>query len=304
MKTEDLKLFHQIVESGSMTQTSESLNLPMSSLSRRLKKLEDELNMPLFHRQRRTMLLTDAGATFYEETKPLLNQLELTVQKVRVAQQEITGNLRIQTLAVPGMFNIGQLIFRFMDHHPKVRVEMISTTEDKNLVENHIDVAFRIGSKIHDQNLIARPFASPSLNLYASTSYLEKYGTPTNLSDLKQHNVIRYRYPDGHILNKISIGQQAETVEVSGNLIMNSLPSMIEACLLGRGIVYMPEQLADHYVERGELVKLFDNLGSFSGTCWLVYQPRPNQTLATRAFIDLVLSEIEKNNEFFYRPGG
>ncbi|MGF1761474.1 LysR family transcriptional regulator [Photobacterium sagamiensis] len=298
MKTEDLKLFHQIVEAGSMGRASEILDLPKSSISRRLKGLEEELNMLLFHRQNRALLLTEAGSNLYEKTKPALNQLELSIQEVTAPRQEITGHLRIQVLPLPNILTVGSTIFRFMDLHPKLTVEVISSTEDKSLVENYIDVAFRIAEKIDEPNLVARPFNSYKLNLYASTRYIEKHGLPKDLADLKNHNVIRFRFPDGHILGQLPIGKQPEMVEVSGKLIINSMALILEACLLGRGIVYIPEQMAKHYVERGDLVRLFDDIDPFVGRGWLVYQSRANLTLAARAFVDFALAEIDANADF------
>lgn len=295
MKTEDLKLFHQIVETGSMSKASKILNQPKSSISRRLKGLEDELNLQLFHRQNRLMLLTEAGSILYENTKTTLNQLELGIQKATAPRQEISGHLRIQVLPLPNLLDIGSTIFRFMDRHPKLTVEVISSTEDKSLIENHIDVAFRIGEKVDEPNLIARPFVSAHLGFYASTEYIEQHGAPKNLAELKNHNVIRFRFPDGHILDQVPIGKQPQFLDVSGNLIINSMPLIAKACSQGRGIAFMPEQIASRYVESGQLIRLFDDIESFVGQGWMVYQSRTNLTLAARAFIDFVLAEIDTN---------
>ena len=298
MKTEDLKLFHQIVETGSMSKASKILNLPKSSISRRLKGLEDELNLQLFHRQNRSILLTEAGSILYENSKSALNQLELSIEKATAPKQEITGHLRIQVLPLPNLLNIGSTIFKFMDRHPKLTVEVISSTEDKNLLNNHIDVAFRIGEVIDEPNLIARPFISAHLGLYASPDYIETHGMPTRFADLDNHNVIRFRFPDGHILDRLPIGKEPELQKVSGALIMNSMPLIIEACILGRGISYVPEQLASRYVEHGELIRLFDHIEPFVGHGWMVYQPLANLSLAARTFIDFALAEMEASADF------
>ncbi|WP_394241040.1 LysR family transcriptional regulator [Vibrio astriarenae] len=298
MKTEDLKLFHQIVESGSMNTASKILNLPKSSISRRIKGLEDELNLKLFHRQNRSLILTDAGNILYTNSKAALNQLELSIEKAIAPKQEVTGHLRIQVLPLPNVLNIGDTIFRFMDRHPKLTVEIISSMEDRNLVENHIDVAFRIGERVDEPNLVARPFISARLSLYASSDYVNENGRPKDVQSLKKHNVIRYRFPDGHVLDKLPIGKKPEFFEVSGNLIVNSMPLVVEACLLGRGVAYIPEQIARSYVQSGELVSLFDDIEPFVGHGWMVYQPRQNLTLAARTFIDFALGEMEQGTEF------
>lgn len=304
MKTEDIKLFHQIVEIGSMVRASEILDLPKSNLSRRLKGLEAELNILLFHRQNRSMLLTETGTKFYEQTKPVLNQLETTIQEITAPTNEITGHLRIQLLPLPDLLMIGKMIFKFMDLYPKITIEVQSSSEDKNLIENHIDVAFRIaiGQSLKDSSLIARPFKSAHLCFYASPDYIKEYGLPADPDALKHHNVIRFRSPDGQIYSQLPLGNKQETVAVSGNLIINSAPLIIEAGLQGRGIVFIPEGIANLYVERGELVRLFDTIEPSVNYGWLVYPSRTHLSLTARTFIDFMLSNVEHDPTFTALP--
>ncbi|MFT5881033.1 MAG: DNA-binding transcriptional LysR family regulator [Moritella sp.] len=127
-----------------------------SNLSSRLKGLEDELKVLLFQRQNRSMELTQSGADFYEKTKPILNELEKSVQ------------------------DVSRIILKFMDLYPKVSVEILTSGDHKNLIEQHIDVAIRISETSKDSDLIARPFQSSSFSFYASPDYISKNGLPTS----------------------------------------------------------------------------------------------------------------------------
>jgi len=80
MKTEDIKMFHHIVESGGLVRASELLDLPKSNLSRRLKTLETELGIDLFHRQHKTIVISDNGRRFYQSSKRFVNQFESEIQ--------------------------------------------------------------------------------------------------------------------------------------------------------------------------------------------------------------------------------
>ena len=304
MKTEDIKLFHQIVETGSMVHASEILDLPKSNLSRRLKGLEEELNILLFHRQNRSMLLTEAGEKFYKQTKPILNQLESTIQEVTAPSNEIGGHLRIQLLPLPDLLMIGNLIFKFMDLYPKITVEVLTSSEDKNLAENHIDVAFRIavGQTLKDSSLVARPFKSAHLSFYASPDYINEYGLPTSPDELKHHNVIRFRSPDGQIHSHLQLGKTQKTVEVFGNLVINSAPLILEAGLQGRGIMFMPEDIASFFVEQGKLVRLFETMEPSTNFGWLVYPSRTHLSLTARTFIDFMMSNVEHDSMGIAQP--
>jgi DNA-binding transcriptional LysR family regulator len=295
MKTEDLKLFHQIVEAGSIIRAAEIFNLPKSNLSRRLKGLEDELKIQLFHRQNRSMQLTQSGTDFYASSKPILNELENSIQAVMAPNHELSGYLRVHLLPLPELSEIGRIIFKFMDQYPKVSVEILTSGDDKNLIEQHIDVAIRLSETLKDSELIARPFQSSSFSFYASPGYIEKNGLPTSPEDLKDHNVIRYRFPDGHIYSKIPLGRNDEMVEVSGNLVMDNGILIILACLQGKGICFMPEHLAVEHEASGDLVRILTDTGPVIKYNWLVYPSRKYLSLTARTFIDFMLAEAEQH---------
>lgn len=293
MKTEDIKLFHQIVDAGSLIRASEIFDLPKSNISRRIKGLEEELKIQLFYRNNRAMQLTDAGAKFYERTKPILNELELSIQEVTAPVYEISGHLRVQLLPLPNIVEIGRLIFKFMDLYPKVTVEVINCSEESNLIENHIDVALRVGEKLEDSNLIARPLSSSSFGYYATPEYIEKHGMPKTPEEMQNFNFIRYRYPNGQIMNEVPLDND-KSIAVSGNLVMNSVPLILEACLQNRGVVFMPEFLGDFYIKKGLLVRLLEDIEPTMKYGWLVYPSRKHLSLTVRTFIDFMLTEFEK----------
>jgi len=295
MKTEDLKLFHQIVEMGSIVRAAEVLNLPKSNLSRRLKGLEEELKILLFQRQSRSMQLTHSGADLYEKTKPILNELEKSIQDVTAPNYEISGHLRVDLLPLPDVKEIGCMIFKFMDLYPKVSVEILTSGDDKNLIEQHIDVAIRFSETLKDSELIARPFQSATFSFYASPDYIAKNGLPSCAADMKNHNVIRNRFPDGHIYNKIPLGEGDEMVEANGNLVVSPGILIIQACLMGRGICFMPDFIAAEYQESGELVRVLADTQPVIKCNWLVYPSRNHLSLTARTFIDFMLAEAEEH---------
>ncbi|MCW8329712.1 LysR family transcriptional regulator [Photobacterium sp. SDRW27] len=292
MKTEDIKLFHQIVDAGSLVRASEIFDLPKSNLSRRIKGLEEELNIQLFHRHNRSMQLTDAGGKFYEKTKSILSDLETSIQEITAPTYELSGHIRVQLLPLPNIVDMGRLIFKFMDLYPKVTVEVISCSEESNLVENHIDVALRVGEKLEDSSLIARPLNSASFGYYATPEYIAKHGMPNSPEEIQKFNFIRYRFPSGQILNEIPLGNN-ESIAVSGNLVMNSVPLIMEACLQNRGVVFIPEFLAEFYIKKGMLVRLLSDFEPTMKYGWLVYPSRKHLSLTVRTFIDFMLTEFE-----------
>ncbi len=295
MKTEDIKLFHHIVDSGSLNRTCEICSLAKSNVSRRIKGLEQELNFQLFNRHNRVMQVSDAGIKFYHKTKTILQEFEAELKEISAPSYEVSGHLRIQLLALPMLLDISRMIFRFMDIYPKISIEIFNSAEDKNLLENNIDVALRIGEKLQDSSMVARPFGFTTFGFYCTQQYISEHGMPITVEDLKKLNVIRYRFPSGQIYSSLPFGKE-QSVEVSGNLIMNSVTLMLEACLQNRGIIFIPEKTAEGCVGKDRLVRLFSHIEPSLNYGWLVYPYRKHLSLAARTFIEYILAEVQNGS--------
>lgn len=292
MKTEDLALFHRIVETGSVIEAADLLNLPKSTVSRRLQTLEDELNIKLFHRHSRAMTLTSAGSHFYQRSQAILAQLDETLFEMTNDDAEISGHLRIQLFPIPGMMQLMDNIYRFMDLHPKLTVEVISTSEVTDMLKHNVDVAFVIGPSIEVlEHLVVRPIFQTDLRFYASPDYLKRYGMPATPSEVEHHNVILFRLSNGRIFNELVLGQD-EIVKVRGNFCTNSIDVAAESVVRGRGIAYLPSEMTEEFVANGSLVTLFPEKNAHQGECFLVYPSRRFVSLASRRFIDFIMENL------------
>lgn len=294
MKTEDLALFHRIAETGSLIEAADLLNLPKSTVSRRLQALEDELNIKLFHRQSRSMTLTSAGSHFYQRSLNILAQLDETLFEMTNDDAEISGHLRIQMFPIHSMNVLMRAIFRFMDLHPKLTVEVINSAEAVDMVKNNLDVAFVVEPALDTLDLVVRPIFTTDLRFYASPDYLAKHGTPKTSQEIESHNVSLFRLSNGKIFNELWIGEE-QAVRVRGNFCSNSVQVAVEFALQGRGIVYAPTEVVSEYVTAGQLVTLLPEIEPHPGECYLAYPSRRYVSLASRRFIDFIIQELAPN---------
>ncbi|QSX36741.1 LysR family transcriptional regulator [Shewanella sedimentimangrovi] len=294
MKTEDLALFHRIVESGSLVTAADLLNLPKSTVSRRLQSLEEELNVKLFHRQSRAISLTAAGSLFYQRSLGILSQLDETLIEMTRDDAELSGHLRIQMFPLPETVVLNRLIFRFMALHPKLTVEVIDSTEVVDMVKHNLDVAFLIEQSIEGQDVVAKPVLTTELGFFASPDYLARQREPRTLEDMAAHNVALYRLINGKVFNEVEVGTGPETlkVRVQGNFCTNNLIMAREFALQGKGITYLPTEMCDAYLASGQLRQLLTGYQSHKGECFLVYPSRRFVSLACRRFIDFILQEL------------
>ena len=296
MKTEDIALFHRIVETGSLVDAAELLYLPKSTISRRLQGLEDDLGVKLFHRQNRAMTLTTAGSHFYNKTLSLLASLEQTITEITDKEAEVSGHLRILLFPVPDLMLIVNGIFKFMDLNPKLTIELITTTEPLDMIRHNIDIAFVIEEAFNDVDMVARPVISEILHFVATPEYLNKAGTPMKLTDMCKHNSIMFRFPNGKVFHELPVGNN-EFLPVSGNICLNSLQLALEAALASRGIAYIPERLCKDEIKQGKLVRLFADVEPYKGKCCLVYPSRRFVSLASQRLIDHMLNLLTEGGQ-------
>jgi DNA-binding transcriptional LysR family regulator len=289
MKTEDIALFHRIVETGSLVDAADILNLPKSTLSRRLQGLEEDLGVKLFHRQNRAITLTSAGSHFYDKTLVMLASLEQTITEITDKEAEIGGHLRILLFPVPEVMAVVHGIFQFMDLHPKLSIELITTTEPLDMIKHTIDIAFMVEEAFTDVDLVARLVSCDKLHFLASPKYLSKAGTPQTLEDITKHNSILFRFPNGKVFDDVPIGNN-NYLPVNGNICLNSMQLALEAALADRGIAYMPVAMCQDEIKQGKLVQLFEDVEPFEGKCYLVYPSRRFVSLASQRLIDHMMA--------------
>ncbi|MDE1263782.1 LysR family transcriptional regulator [Vibrio aestuarianus] len=295
MKTEDIKMFHHIVESGGLVKASELLDLPKSNLSRRLKALEHELGIDLFHRQHKTIVVSENGRRFYQTSKTFLEQFETEIQGLSSQDFELSGHIRIQILALPNLRILANIITDFMSIHPKVTIEIITSSTEFELIENNIDIGFRIGYHLGNMDLIARKLLSVDLSLYASPQYLEQYGTPQTPIDLEQHEFVLFRKFDGKIDRRLNFNN--ESVTVSGRLIVNDVGLLTQSCLDHQGISCIADHAIQEEVKNGKLVKLLSNYRTEQVHGWLLYPRKKTLSRQAKALIDYIMERFPENSE-------
>ncbi|MGB0894355.1 MAG: LysR family transcriptional regulator [Parashewanella sp.] len=294
MKTEDITLFHRIVENGGVNETANVLRIPKSTLSRRLKALEDELSLKLFHRHGRELILTTAGSHFYQKTRGIMTELDQTISDLSHDEAPLTGSLRLQVLPIPEVKSLFDIVFNFMELHPKLKVEVFATPEPLDMIKHSLDVAFRIDKQIEDADLVARPLFQTEVHFYATPEYLAQYGIPVSVEQLSQHQCIMYRFLNTRVFNELPEIGNVMGVKMNGNLLTNSVSFAKQAALRGKGIALLPKEYVQSEVASKKLIKILPELDSICGKYNIVYPSRAFLSLAASRFIDFVIEQLEQ----------
>jgi DNA-binding transcriptional LysR family regulator len=185
----DIALFLRVLDLGSISAAARSLDLSVAVASQRLKRLEADLNVRLFHRTTRHLTPTPEGLLLAEQGRVLVEDLEALSESLRRTGGGIAGTLRMTMSATFGRLYISPLLPEFLALHPNVRVSVDLNDLKVDLVNAGMDLAIRIGA-LDDSTLVARRLASNRRVLCASPDYLREHGEPRTPQDLAQHECL------------------------------------------------------------------------------------------------------------------
>jgi LysR family transcriptional regulator, regulator for bpeEF and oprC len=185
----DTLVFVKVVEHGSFTAAARALGLPKTTVSRRLRGLEERLGARLLNRTTRRLALTEAGALYYEHSRRIATELEDAESAVQHLEGSPRGLLRITAPYSLGSALLAPILRQFRERYRDVQLEIVLTNDLLDLVADEIDVALRIG-ELRDSTLRARPLASWPAYVFASAGYLARHGAPKSPEALKEHDAL------------------------------------------------------------------------------------------------------------------
>ena len=238
LNLDSVSAFMAIANTGSFTDAARELAVAKSIVSERLKDLERSLGAKLVHRTTRRVALTADGATFYERAKRILHEAELAASELADRRGTLAGPLRISAPVSFGYLHLGPALFEFIARHPAIELTLDLEDRFVDLLDGGYDAVVRHGP-VNGKRVIVKPVATSTRLLVASPSYLEHWGRPASLEDLKQHNGIMYSYRGGADW-RFRAGRRFTTVHPRTVLRVNNGLMMREAALRGLGIALLP----------------------------------------------------------------
>jgi DNA-binding transcriptional LysR family regulator len=288
---DEIAVFVHVVEAGSFTAAARQRNVPKSTLSRAVSRLEETLRARLLQRTSRKIALTEAGRAFYDRAAPHIAGLRAASDALD-AEDQPQGLLRITAPPDVGEAFLGGLLVRFAARYPEVRVDVDLSTRKVNLVEEGFDAAIRAAPSIDDASLIARRILTSTLQLFASPDYLARRGTPTTPEELVNHECVLFRPLDGSS-EWVLTGPNGEerSVTVTGRLGGNDFAFLRSALRAGAGIGILPTFPSSTMGMDG-LTRLLPGWSRPGGSLFFVYPSARHLPKRVAAFRDFVLESF------------
>lgn len=287
---DDLYLFCSVVEEGSLLAASKKLQLPVSTMSRRLSALEQRLNTRLLEKKGRELVATQSGLEAFELLKSGMESIESGFGQMLSDTQEVSGKIK---LAIPHNFYrafVGEVIEQFLVDYPKVALDLVLSQEQ---VVPQTDRDLLITFDLAEMNdMIARPLFKARHGFFASPEYLAKVGEIKDLATLSQLDWVSV----DHALDISAYEQEhlVDVMSVNPKLIVNDILAVCGAVEKGLGVASLPFR----HVHKGmNLVRVLPQYQRSVRQAYLVYKQRRYQPKALSLLVDRLLVGVEKMQE-------
>ena len=289
----DLLLFARIVEYGSLSQASERLQLPKSTVSRRLTQLEAGLGERLLTRTTRKLVLTEFGGSLLEHARRVAEETEAAGALAQHRQQAPSGVLRVSMPADFANVHLARILPAFMTKYPAIKMELDLSPRKVDLVAENFDVAIRMGELADDATLAARKVLISTWGLFAAPSYTVVHGLPEHPDDLFKHQLLSLRpMSNGLVHWVLTRGKTTWERDLPVRLLANSPELLTRMAVTGMGIATCTTPFAAPLVARGQLVRVLPDWCFPPVTGWAVFPGRRLMPAKTRAFLDMLESNF------------
>jgi DNA-binding transcriptional LysR family regulator len=251
-----LKIFAEIVEAGSFSEAARRLKMPLSTVSRRLSELEDQLSLCLLERSTRKLRLTDVGSEVLEYAKRTEELSDAIDNVVSNHSSNVTGTLRLS--APPSISDslIAPMVGAFQTSYPEVRVQVFITDRIVDQIAEGVDVAFRVGA-LKDSTLVARKLLTYRHQVVASPAYLKTCKAPKTPQDLLKHRLLAFFWRPVYSWEFTRAdGKKGETISFEPYIGMNDYAGLAAALLAGAGIGELPPIVQPELMRKGLLVEV------------------------------------------------
>jgi len=287
-----MKAFVETARQGGFAPAARQLAISTSALSRHIAALEDWLGVQLFHRTTRHVRLTDAGQGYLGRCLKVLEDVHELEQAGQDAQGELSGKIRISAPVYLGRQHIAPALTGFLSANPGLSVDLFLSDRLVDLVAEGFDLAIRV-TKPADSTLIARRLGETRVCIVAAPGYLASRGAPSTVEDLRQHDCIIDRVPEGSDRWSFTTRGGRTALRVNGQIRVNDGETARNFALAGLGLARLPFLFVNKALAAGELVEVKLDDETEKAGVFALYPPSRHLSRSVRAVIDWLVAEVE-----------
>ncbi len=283
-----LRIFHAVADAGSLTHAGDQLHLSQSAVSRQIRALEETLDVTLFHRHARGLILTEQGELLFDATTAMAKRLEAAAARIRDSEDEVFGELRVTTTTGFGTLWLAPRLPALYKLYPSLKIDLMLEERVLDLPMREADVAIRM-KEPSQADLIRRRLMNIRMRLYATPEYLAEAGTPATMDEFGHHRLICQHAGTPQVTAGAALVAELMTHEVASTLTVNNYFGVLQAVLSHLGIGVLPDYITE---DSPNLVRVLPEVESAEVPVFLAYPEELRHSKRVAAFRDFVMDEI------------
>lgn len=289
----DIRVFLEIVDSGSFSAAARVLRMPKSSVARQMARLEAEIGVALLNRSTRVVALTPEGRDFVPRARRLFDDAVEAQSAIRCEGKGASGLLSVATTGLIGRRFIAPLLPDFLARHPALRINLWLGAERREIgpEEGQVDVALRLRS-VGAPDLGNRKLGEIGFSIVAAPTYLARRGVPATPEALADHDIIELGPAQKHNRALLARGAESVSIVYTPRLQIDEPEGVHLAVLGAAGVAILPTFLVSADLRAGRLVELLRDWRQAPVPLHVLYRTHVSPPPRVRAFIDHLFATI------------
>ncbi len=294
MSFRSLMIFVTSCQTLNLTRCAELLDLPKSTISKEITKLENLFKTKLLDRSTRNIYITETGNIVYQRALQVIDDLNSLHSDVQTMEDHVQGMIKITAPPILGEILSTYVIPDFLKQWPKVSIHLNLSYSFDDLFAEGYDLALRVG-RIDDDRLVCREIGSSKRLLVASNEYLQRFGAPSTPEELSEHNCLRFQFKHDLTEWRLTSGSEIKLIYVRGNFFCANVPSLRGLALQGSGIAQLPISAIKDDLKEGRLVRVLPEWSIVENPIYLTYRRGLNKPKKLKTFLDY----LDQKQEIF-----
>jgi len=287
------KVFIDVAHTSSFSVTADRLTMSRAMVTRSIAVMEEWFDARLFHRTTRKVALTNVGVECLEDLKRWVDDTEKMIDQFKPSA-DLKGTVCIATSMSFGHSQLMAAVSEFMSLNTKVKINVELLDSPQDLINNRIDLAIRI-TKSPPPYLLGKPIAKCRSILVASPHYLNKNQPINSPEDLLHHQCLGHKNLETNAWSLYKDNLK-KVIDVNCRLVTNEATSLMQACIHGTGVSFLPIYLIQPSIDNGQLVQVLPDWALKDMDIFVLYPSRKHLSPIVRAIIDF-LSDYFKRHE-------
>ncbi|MFG6486563.1 LysR family transcriptional regulator [Roseateles sp. BYS78W] len=287
-----MTVFVAAVDEGSLSAAGRRLQMPLATVSRKLAELESHLGTRLVTRSTRQLALTEAGRDYLVAAREILERVDEAERGAAGVQAAPRGELIVAAPLVFGRLHVVPVVADYLARFADVNVRLMLSDRNANLLEEHIDVALRIGT-LPDSGLVALRIGEIRRVTCASPAYLATRGTPAAPDELRGHCCVNFEGLGGTSSWSFPVGDTMQRVAVRTRLSVTTADAAIRAAEAGAGVTRLLSYQVADALREGRLVRLLPEHEPAPVPVSLLYSRQGRLPMKTRSFLDFATPRLQ-----------